>query len=53
MEDGSVVTWKGVPKSLEGLLEDDSVVTVLRSLMGFKEDGSVVTWGWVLKSVVG
>ena len=34
MEDGSVVRWKGVPKSLKGLLGDGSVVTTLKLLKG-------------------
>ena len=33
-------------------LEDGSVVTILKSLMGSPEDGSVVTWGEVLKSLM-
>ena len=45
LEDGSVVTWKGVLKFLKGLLEDGSVVTTLKFLMGSLGDGSVVTWG--------
>ena len=36
------VEW--CPEGRDGLLDDGSVIMVLKSLMGSIEDGSVVTW---------
>ena len=43
-EDGSVVTWGGVLKSLMDLLGEGSTAAIPKSLMDSLDDGFVVTW---------
>ena len=50
LEDGSVVTWVWVPKSLMDSLGEGSVAAFPKSLMDSVGDGSVVTWKMILVS---
>ena len=49
-EDGSVVTWGGVLKSLMDLLGEGSTAAIPKSLMDSLDDRFVVTWRMALES---